>query len=321
MEPIFLEAVCKDYIWGGNQLRERFGKKSTADRIAESWELACHKDGSSRILNGPDAGKTLTEYLSQHGTACLGTNCREFDTMPVLIKLIDAKENLSVQVHPDNAYAQRVEGEPGKTEMWYIVDCEPGASLLYGFQHAITKEEFKTRIAENTLLEVTNAVPVHKGDVFFIPSGTLHAIGKGILIAEIQQNSNTTYRVYDYGRIGADGKPRALHVEKALDVTTLTPLPPTVQYPEQSIPGGTIRKLAACPYFDTAVLQVETAVTQTVSAESFQHLLVTEGNAVLETASGSDPLPMGSSVLLPAGLGTYQIKGACTCIVTKVNAE
>ena len=177
MEPIFLEAVCKDYIWGGNQLRERFGKKSTADRIAESWELACHKDGSSRILNGPDAGKTLTEYLSQHGTACLGINCREFDTMPVLIKLIDAKENLSVQVHPDNAYAQRVEGEPGKTEMWYIVDCEPGASLLYGFQHAITKEEFQTRIAENTLLEVTNAVPVHKGDVFFIPSGTLPAIG------------------------------------------------------------------------------------------------------------------------------------------------
>ena len=110
-------------------------------------------------------------------------------------------------------------------------------------------------------------------------------------------------------------------MEKALDVTTLTPLPPTIQYPEQSIPGGTIRKLAACPYFDTAVLQVETAVTQTVSAESFQHLLVTEGNAVLETASGSDPLPMGSSVLLPAGLGTYQIKGTCTCIVTKVNAE
>ena len=141
----------------------------------------------------------------------------------MLIKLIDAKDNLSVQVHPSNEYALRVEGEYGKTEMWYIVDCDPGAELLYGFKHEISKEEFAERIANNTLLEVTNNVPVHKGDVFFIESGTLHAIGKGILIAEIQQNSNTTYRIYDYGRVGKDGKPRELHVEKAKEVTNLVP--------------------------------------------------------------------------------------------------
>lgn len=306
MEPIFLEAVCKDYIWGGNQLRERFGKKSTADRIAESWELACHKDGSSRILNGPDAGKTLTEYLSQHGTACLGTNCREFDTMPVLIKLIDAKENLSVQVHPDNAYAQRVEGEPGKTEMWYIVDCEPGASLLYGFQHAITKKEFQTRIAENTLLEVTNAVPVHKGDVFFIPSGTLHAIGKGILIAEIQQNSNTTYRVYDYGRIGADGKPRALHVEKALDVTLCTP-------PVKHDFGG---HLAQCEYF---TVDARNGAFEGVADEkSFVSLLITDGEGTLTSGGETVAVKKGESYFLPAASGPYAVTGTCQTLVTTV---
>lgn len=306
MEPIFLEAVCKDYIWGGNQLRERFGKKSTADRIAESWELACHKDGSSRILNGPDAGKTLTEYLSQHGTACLGTNCREFDTMPVLIKLIDAKENLSVQVHPDNAYAQRVEGEPGKTEMWYIVDCEPGASLLYGFQHAITKEEFQTRIAKNTLLEVTNAVPVHKGDVFFIPSGTLHAIGKGILIAEIQQNSNTTYRVYDYGRIGADGKPRALHVEKALDVTLCTP-PVKHDFGEH---------LAQCEYF---TVDARNGAFEGVADEkSFVSLLITDGEGTLTSGGETVAVKKGESYFLPAASGPYAVTGTCQTLVTTV---
>ena len=321
MYPIKLKPAFKDYLWGGTRLRDDFGKDCDFDKIAESWELSCHKDGNSVVADGEFAGLTLAQYIEKEGKSVLGTNCEKFENFPILIKLIDAKDNLSVQVHPNNEYAQRVEGEYGKTEMWYVVDCDEGASLLYGFKHNITKEEFRERIENNTLLEVTNSVPVKKGDVFFIEAGTLHAIGKCILIAEIQQNSNTTYRVYDYGRIGADGKPRALHVEKALDFTTLTPLPPTIQYPELSIPGGTIRKLAACPYFDTAVLQVETAVTQTVSAESFQHLLVTEGNAVLETASGSDPLPMGSSVLLPAGLGTYQIKGTCTCIVTKVNAE
>ena len=142
---------------------------------------------------------------------------------PVLIKLIDAARPLSVQVHPDDAYAQRVEGEPGKTEMWYVVDAQPGAQLYYGFQRELTREEAARRIADGTLTDVLNAVPVKAGDVFFIDAGTVHAIGAGILIAEIQQNSNTTYRVFDYGRLGADGKPRALHVEKALDVARLCP--------------------------------------------------------------------------------------------------
>lgn len=215
MAILKLKAPCKDYIWGGNRLREEYGKELDSDKIAESWELSCHKDGQSMIVGGEFDGKTLSDYIEAKGkSAVLGKNCDRFEYFPVLIKLIDAKDNLSVQVHPSNDYALRVEGEYGKTEMWYIVDCDPGAELLYGFKHEISKEEFAERIANNTLLEVTNNVPVHKGDVFFIESGTLHAIGKGILIAEIQQNSNTTYRIYDYGRVGKDGKPRELHVRR-----------------------------------------------------------------------------------------------------------
>ena len=181
--PMKLTAPCKDYIWGGNRLREEYGKVSDADKIAESWELSCHKDGESVIADGELAGMTLTSFIENAGREVLGEKCRRFEYFPILIKLIDAKDNLSVQVHPNNEYAQRVEGEYGKTEMWYIVDCDPGAELLYGFKHDISKEEFERRINDNTLLEVTNSVEVHKGDVFFIESGTLHAIGKGILIA------------------------------------------------------------------------------------------------------------------------------------------
>ena len=232
-EPIFLQGICKDYLWGGNRLREEYGKKSDADKIAESWELACHKDGSSILTTGADAGKDLREYLDEHGTGFLGTNCAGCTTVPVLIKLIDAKQDLSIQVHPDDDYAMRVEGEPGKTEMWYIMDAAPGAALYYGLNRAVSKEEFAKRIQEQTLTEILNRVEVKPGELYFIPSGTLHAIGAGILLAEIQQNSNTTYRVYDYGRRGADGKLRPLHIEKALDVTNLSPIAPTAQYPAQ----------------------------------------------------------------------------------------
>ena len=160
MEILKLNAPCKDYIWGGNRLREEYGKVSDADKIAESWELSCHKDGQSVIANGKDKGKTLSEYVAENKNA-LGTACGRFEYFPILIKLIDAKDNLSVQVHPDNDYAMRVEGEYGKTEMWYIVDCEEGSQLIYGFDKEISREEFADRIKNNTLLEVTNNVPVH----------------------------------------------------------------------------------------------------------------------------------------------------------------
>lgn len=309
-----LAPAFKDYLWGGTRLRDEYGKKCDYDKVAESWELSCHKDGASVVADGEDKGLTLREYIEKHGKAVLGTDCEAFEDFPILIKLIDAKDNLSVQVHPDNDYAQRVEGEYGKTEMWYVVDCDEGAELLYGFKKEISKEEFAQRIADNTLLEVTQNVPVHKGDVFFIKAGTLHAIGKGILIAEIQQNSNTTYRIYDYGRVGKDGKPRELHVEKAKDVTKLAP---AEQYPETDVEKfeGYDRKLmASCEYFTTYVLNIDGKAELTADDTSFNSLLILEG----EVTVGDVKAVKGDSVFVTAGTGGYTVSGKAQLVLTRV---
>ncbi|WMJ22070.1 class I mannose-6-phosphate isomerase [Paludicola sp. MB14-C6] len=320
MYPLKLTAPLKDYIWGGTKLKTDYNKQTDLQKVAESWELSCHKDGNSIIANGEYAGKTLVEYIEQNGKAVLGTNCDRFENFPILIKLIDAKDNLSVQVHPENEYALRVEGEYGKTEMWYIVDCEEGASLLYGFKHDISKEEFKQRIENNTLLEVCNKVEVKKGDVFFIDAGTLHAIGSGILIAEIQQNSNTTYRIYDYGRVGVDGKPRELHVDKAIDVTNLCPptKPTTPQGKTEKYDGYTKTLLSTCEYFTVYALDIELKADFNVDNTSFQSVLCLEGTLVLSSENGTITLQKGDSVFLPANYGNYTLQGKANVVLTMV---
>ena len=318
--PMKLEAPLKDYLWGGTRLKDEYGKKTNLDKVVESWELACHKDGKSKIVNGEAAGLFLEDWLAGQDKSVLGTNAASFPYFPLLIKLIDAKGDLSVQVHPDNDYAMRVEGEYGKTEMWYIVDCEPGASLLYGFKEKISKEEFERRIADNTLLEVCNRVPVKKGDVFFIDSGTLHAIGKGILICEIQQNSNTTYRIYDYGRVGKDGKPRELHVKKAIDVTKLEPptKPTTALAKIDIIPGLDMKLLAECEYFTAYHATLKGEASLKAGSESFQTFTVLSGS--LKLTSGDTVLDFykGESVFIPAGLGIYTLTGDATFILSKM---
>ena len=320
MYPIKLKPAFKDYLWGGTRLRDDFGKDCDFDKIAESWELSCHKDGNSVVADGEFAGLTLAQYIEMEGKSVLGTNCEKFENFPILIKLIDAKDNLSVQVHPNNEYAQRVEGEYGKTEMWYVVDCDEGASLLYGFKHNITKEEFRERIENNTLLEVTNSVPVKKGDVFFIEAGTLHAIGKGILIAEIQQNSNTTYRIYDYGRVGADGKPRQLHIDKAVDVTNLCPAKPYPQSEPVDMGGWTKKRLAKCEYFTVDVINVDTSAALEADKSSFVNILVLDGGCVL-SSEGNDAVELkkGDSVFIPAGLGKFELTGKCSAVMTHID--
>lgn len=317
MAVLKLTPAFKDYLWGGTRLRDDFQKDCDFDKIAESWELSCHKDGPSTISNGEFKGLTLSEYIEKAGKSVLGTDCEKFDNFPILIKLIDAKDNLSVQVHPDNEYALRVEGEYGKTEMWYIVDCDEGATLLYGFKDTISKNEFAQRIADNTLLEVTNAVPVKKGDVFFIQAGTLHAIGKGILIAEIQQNSNTTYRIYDYGRVGKDGKPRELHVEKAKDVTDLCPAKAYPETPVEQKDGYTSKLLSSCDYFTTYAIDVESKAVLEADEKSFVSLLILEGEGKV---IGDDTVEFrkGDSIFIPAGTGKFAVDGKCKAILTKV---
>ena len=318
--PLRLIPAYKDYLWGGTRLRDDFNKKCDLEKIAESWELACHKDGNSIIENGPDAGMKLSDYIARYGKDILGTNCSRFDNFPVLIKLIDAKDNLSVQVHPDNQYALENEGEYGKTEMWYIIDCDPGSSILYGFKEKISKEEFRQRIENNTLLEVTRSVPVKKGDTFFIEAGTLHAIGKGILIAEIQQNSNTTYRIYDYDRKDKNGKSRELHIDKACEVTDLFP---AENYPDlQSVNYGDFSKklLSSCDYFNVCMLDINSCAGITAGTDSFEHIIVINGSSVLE-GKNTDTMSInkGDSIFIPAGAGDYKISGKCQIIKTNIN--
>ena len=301
MYPLKLEPHITDYLWGGTRLKSEYGYETENDIAAEAWVLSCHKDGAGIVVNGEMAGKSLPQVLESWGKSALGKKAEKFPYFPLLIKLIDAKQKLSVQVHPNDEYALKNEGEFGKTEMWYVVDCEEGAQLIYGFKEDISKEEFERRIKDNTLTEVCNFVPVSKGDVFFISAGTLHAIGEGILIAEVQQNSNTTYRVSDYGRLGADGKPRPLHIEKALDVTLCQK--PNLAYGKtgeiQKEGENTVRSLAECNFFTAKLLSLKSN-TEIYSADSFISLLCLEGTAKLCWNNECIEIEKGSSVFVPA---------------------
>jgi len=319
MNPLKLTAPCKDYLWGGTKLKTEYHQKSTADKLAESWELSCHEDGLSVIAEGEFQGWTLKEYIARAGEKVLGTDCGKFEQFPILVKLIDAKDRLSVQVHPNNEYAFKNEGGYGKTEMWYVVENEPGASLFYGFKKSISKEEFEERIRSNTLLEVLNKVQVHPGDVFYIESGTLHAIGEGILIAEIQQNSNCTYRIYDYARVGADGKPRELHIAKALDVTNLEPSPARTANALEQFTGYSRTQLASCEYFTVYEMEVTTEAPMNADTTSFHSILCLDGQATICNAEGELlSIEKGGSIFVPAGMGKYTIKGKCKILFTRV---
>ena len=278
MYPLLLKPAVKDYLWGGTRLKTEYNYETNKEIAAEAWVLSCHKDGADTVVNGSLAGKTLAEAIRLWGDKAIGEKAAAFACCPLVIGLVGAKGRGSVQVHPDDEYALKNEGEFGKTEMWYVVDCDEGAKLIYGFNREVSKVEFEQRIKDNTLQEICNYVPVHKGDVFFISAGTLHAIGAGILIAEVQQNSNTTYRVSDYGRLGADGKPRPLHIEKALEVTKRTP--PVLPYGSvgeiKKENFGSVRKLASCDLFTAELLSLD-GETDLCLRDSFISLLVLIG--------------------------------------------
>ena len=319
MKPIKLLPAFKDYLWGGTKLKTDFGKKSDLDIVAESWELSTHKDGQSVVADGPDAGLTLSEYIDKHGEGILGSNSQKFDYFPILIKLIDAKDNLSIQVHPSDDYALKNEGEYGKTEMWYVLDANEGASLYYGFKSEITKDEFEERINNNTLLDVLNKVEVHKGDMFFIESGTVHAIGKGIVICEIQQNSNTTYRVYDYDRRDANGNPRELHIKKAIDVSNLAPADQNRSASETvEHEGFSVTRFAECRYFTVDKVEVDSKAALTVSTDSFKSIIVTDGSGVLTFDGESVDINKGDSIFIPAQDAEYSVSGKCELIISCV---
>ncbi|MCR4590287.1 MAG: class I mannose-6-phosphate isomerase [Lachnospiraceae bacterium] len=303
-----LRPACQDYLWGGDLLKREYGVESDKEIVAEAWMLSCHPDGLSTVADGEYAGRTLKEYVDNKGEDVLGKNAAAAGGFPVLVKLIDAKKDLSIQVHPDDAYALEHEGQNGKTEFWYILDSAPDAYIYFGFKREISEEEFERRIRDNSLAEVLNRVNVKKGDVFFITPGTLHAIGKGTVIAEIQQNSNLTYRVYDYGRTGADGKQRELHVDKALDVTRIK------KPVDHKINGNC---LISCDYFITDRYFINNdSISITVDNNTFRHILAVSGEGSISTSSGVAGFKKGDSLFITAGTGDIEISGSAEILVT-----
>ena len=311
--PLKLTPVFKDYIWGGTKLKTDYNKQTDLDIVAESWELSDRPEGQSVVSGGEYDGCSLEKYIAIAGKEVLGTRAQDFEVFPLLIKLIDAKNNLSVQVHPDDEYALLHEGGYGKTEMWYVMECDSDAYLYYGLNKTLPKDEFKKHIENDTILDILNKVPVHKGDVFFIPAGTIHAIGAGIVICEIQQNSNTTYRVYDYNRKDKDGKPRELHIEKALDVANLVQASELLPIPQEGI-----SLLAHCKYFTVYRLRVEHKATVKINKESFHSLIVTEGRGIIRINNTETEFNKGDSFFIPAQDGCYEMIGKCEIILSHI---
>ncbi|MDR1834220.1 MAG: class I mannose-6-phosphate isomerase [Fusobacteriaceae bacterium] len=300
MSIVKLKPAFKNYLWGGAKLKTLYGKENPDAIIAESWELSCHPAGESLIATGDAAGLTLSAYIARRGKRILGENCRRFAAFPILVKLIDAARPLSVQVHPGNDWALAHEGEQGKTEMWVVLECEPGAFLYYGFTREISREELAQRIAGGRLEEVLNRVPVQSGDVFFISPGTIHAIGEGIVIAEIQQSSDVTYRVYDYGRVDQQGRPRELHIEKALAVLTRTP---PGEHPDFE------GHLGKCPYFEVDRFTMDGERKDAVDDSSFQAFLFYKGEGVIRQEGTTLRFRKGDCFFAEAGSGSYRLEG------------
>ena len=324
MGILFLTPALKETIWGGNRIRSDFGMETDLKNIAEAWVLSCHEDGESIVSGGKYDGKTLSDVLEKElGMEALGTNCKceSIEDFPILIKLIDADDKLSVQVHPDDEYAAAHEKDVrGKTEAWYIIDCDDDAELIYGFKEDITKEEFRASIENGTLLDKVNRAKVKPGDVAFISSGTLHAIGKGILLAEVQQSCNTTYRVFDYNRTGLDGNPRELHVEKAVDVTNCA-VPKGTLDPE-GIPvkhdGYVSILLSECPYFTMTSVEVETLYADNADETSFVSLIVLDGNGKIKCGDEEYDIKKGDSIFIPAASGSYYVSGKVKLLQSRI---
>ena len=313
-----LEPAVVSIPWGGKRLVEDYGLQTDKANAAEAWMLSCTGEDLSLVANGSQKGKSLKE-LYEANPAIIGKNGSVFDKFPVLIKFIDARESLSVQVHPDDQYAAFVGKGAGKTEAWYILDCDPGVELVVGFKEPISESDFLRAIEDGKLMDLVQKVKVKKGDFFFIESGTLHAIGAGIVLAEVQQNSNTTYRVFDYIRLYG-GKLRPLHVDDAVNVTKREPYKPSIlpSKPKALEAGGERTDLAACDFFVMSVLDVDGSSKGLASDLSFVSLLIVEGEGSLTAGGQKMGLKKGESVFLPAGLGEYEIQGNLKIIETRI---
>lgn len=313
-KPFLLKPAGKDYLWGGTRLRDEFAKEIDLQPLAETWECSTHPDGPSTVASGIFQGQTLTQVLEAH-PEFLGTRHAD-GKFPLLIKFIDAKKDLSVQVHPDDDYAREHEnGQNGKSEMWYVLDAARDAHLVYGLKHTCTEAQIRQAIADGTLMRYLQKVPIQKDDLFFIQAGTIHAIGAGALVAEIQENSNLTYRLYDYDRVDKNGKKRELHVDKALQVANLE----SSDRPRQPLrvlryqQGVASEFLSRCKYFEVYRVLLNTERRQQVQyfadEMSFRLVLCIGGCGVIRFEDEDIQFYKGDCIFVPANSVTMTITG------------
>jgi len=321
--PLKFRPAFKERVWGGRAL-ERFGFALPDGPIGEAWTIADHQNGVSAVLNGELAGKGFDEVREAFGREWFGAKCsaragqsKGSGRFPLLVKLLDCNDDLSVQVHPSDDYSGLPPGEPGKTEMWYVLDARPGAKIIYGLKPGWTRESLAEAIRENRVMDALESVEARPGDTFFIPAGTVHALCAGVLVAEIQQNSDTTYRIYDYNRPGLDGKPRELHIEDSLNVINFDNAGARHARTDLDRPHEWL-ELVRCPYFVTEKALVDGSWTIGSFPDTFSILIVAEGEGALAWADGDMPLSAGDCVLLPANLGDCGLSGRLTVLRSRL---
>ena len=320
--PLKFRPAFKERVWGGRAL-ERFGFSLPDGPIGEAWTIADHAHGVSVVANGELAGTGFDEVRETYGREWFGAKFAaglfgpKGGRFPLLVKLLDCNDDLSVQVHPSDDYAGLPPGEPGKTEMWYVLDAKPGAKIIYGLKPGWTRETLAEAIRENRVMDALESVEAHPGDTFFIPAGTVHALCAGVLVAEIQQNSDTTYRIYDYNRPGLDGKPRELHIEDSLNVIRYDNAGARRARTDLDRPHEWL-ELASCPYFVTEKALVDGSWAIGSLPDTFSILIVAAGEGTLTWADGDVPLTAGDCVLVPANLGDCGLNGRPTVLRSRL---
>ena len=315
--PMTFTPVYKDYPWGGTRIPETYHRDVAPGIYAESWEITDHEDGMSVVTNGSLVGKTLREVLQGDPQSIMGSNVNGTE-FPLLIKLIDAKQKLSVQVHPNDETAAKFGGE-AKTEVWYLLG-DNDTQVYCGLNEGVTKESFLQAVAEGTSGETMRAVPVQKDSAVFVRGGSVHAIDEGCLILEIQQNSNTTYRIYDWGRMGNDGKPRELHIDQAINVINWDNNANPQIEPELIVDTDTFKcwEVLQCEYFRLEKLIFSAPLEVLMDETTFHALFVAEGEAEISWGDETLSAPAGTSILVPAALPAYTLEGHATVLRTTI---
>ncbi|WP_294820538.1 type I phosphomannose isomerase catalytic subunit [uncultured Flavobacterium sp.] len=317
--PLLFEPILKDRIWGGTKLESDLGKTNLPTRTTgESWELSAVEGDVSIVKDGAYAGKPLTALLEEFPEELLGTKVyKQFGTQfPLLFKFLDAREDLSIQVHPNDELAKERHNSFGKTEMWYVMQADEGSRIIVGFKHMSSADEYLSHLENKSLIDILNEVPAKEGQVFFLETGTIHAIGAGIVIAEIQQTSDITYRIYDWDRVDANGKGRELHIEQALDAMNYNTTDTEKKYTKEPNKSNA---MVDCPYFTTNYLPLEGSAGKSNDGGSFRVYICTDGNFSVEFDGKKYDFKKGDTILVPAALKSYLLTGTATLLEISIS--